>query len=274
MTHFDAAGRFAGRVALVTGAGSGIGEGIAARLAGEGATVCAADRDVEGAERAAREIRSGGGRARARYLDVTDRAGVVAAVAWVAGELGPVDILVNNAASADDASLEQMSEDAWDRDVDVTLKGPFLCARAVLPGMVERRRGVIVNIGSVNSFQYLGNDAYSAAKAGLMSLTRSIAVRYGRYGVRANAVAPGSVRTPAWRDRLARDPEALQRMARWYPLGRVGTVGDIAAAAVFLASDEASWITGAVLPVDGGLLAGNALMAEEIVGEPGRGGGR
>jgi NAD(P)-dependent dehydrogenase (short-subunit alcohol dehydrogenase family) len=124
----------------------------------------------------------------------------------------------------------------------------------------------LVNLGSVNGLQYFGHDAYSAAKAGLVSLTRSIAVRYGRYGIRANLLAPGTVRTPAWDELVARDAELLDRLTRWYPLGRVGTVDDIAAAATFLASDEASWVTGTVLVVDGGLLAGNAVMADEIGG--------
>ena len=176
-------------------------------------------------------------------------------------------MLVNNAATATTTPLEELSEQDWDRDVDVVLKGPFLCARAVLPEMVRRRSGVVLNVGSVNAFQFLGQDAYSAAKAGLVSLTRSIAVRYGRYGIRSNLVAPGTVRTPAWTDRLAANPDLLDRLTRWYPLGRLGEVDDVAAAAAFLISNEASWISGTVLCVDGGLLAGNAIMANETAGD-------
>jgi NAD(P)-dependent dehydrogenase (short-subunit alcohol dehydrogenase family) len=266
--------RFNGQVAIITGSGSGIGQAIAARLASEGAAVCVADQNLEAAERVAKEVRAMGGAAQARYVDVTDRATVKAVVAWTTQNLGPIDVLINNAAIANEAPLGELSEEDWDRDIEVVLKGPLLCALAVLPGMIDRRGGVVLNIGSVNSFQFFGNDAYSAAKAGLTSLTRTIAVRYGPYGIRANVLAPGTVRTPAWTARLARDPQLLDRLSRWYPLGRVGTVDDIAAAAAFLASKEASWVTGTVLVVDGGLLAGNGAMTGEMLGEDGGANGR
>ena len=258
--------RFEGQVAIVTGAGSGIGEAIAVRLATEGATVCVTDRNIDAARTVAAGVRAKAGAAEAHHLEVTDDASVQAAFSWAQEHLGPVDVLVNNAATATSTPLEEMSEKDWDRDVDVVLKGPFLCARAVLPDMVRRRRGVVVNVGSVNGFQFLGQDAYSAAKAGLVSLTRSIAVRYGPYGIRANLVAPGTVRTPAWTNRLAANPELLDQLTRWYPLGRLGEVDDVAAAVAFLISNEASWISGTVLCVDGGLLAGNAMMARETSG--------
>jgi NAD(P)-dependent dehydrogenase (short-subunit alcohol dehydrogenase family) len=131
--------------------------------------------------------------------------------------------------------------------------------------MIRRKSGVILNVSSVNALGYFGNEAYSAAKAGILSLTRSLAVRYGPSGIRANAIAPGTLKTPAWEERSSRDPEIFDRVASWYPLGRVGEPEDIANAALFLASDEASWITGVVLPVDGGLLAGTAKFMQEIV---------
>lgn len=258
-------GRFDGQVAIVTGSGSGIGQAIAVRLAEEGAAICVADVDLPSAEGTASTIRDLGHSALARRVDVTDRTGVVDAVAWTEDQLGPVDVLVNNAAVCNDTALLELTEEDWDRDVDVTLKGSFFCAQAVLPGMVARGTGSIVNLGSVNGFHYLGNDAYSAAKAGLISLTRSLAVRYGRYGVRTNMVAPGTIRTAAWDPRLARNPAVLDELVKWYPLGRVGTVDDVAAAVAFLASHEASWITGTVLTVDGGLLAGNAPMVADIL---------
>jgi meso-butanediol dehydrogenase / (S,S)-butanediol dehydrogenase / diacetyl reductase len=257
-------GRFDGQVAIVTGSGSGIGQAIAARLAEEGASICVADIDLPSAEVTASRLHDLGYNALARHVDVTDRAGVADAVAWTNEQLGPVDVLVNNAAFCNDTPLLELTEQDWDRDVDVTLKGSFFCAQAVLPDMVARGTGSIVNLGSVNGFQYLGNEAYSAAKAGLISLTRSLAVRYGRYGIRTNMVAPGTIRTAAWDDRLARNPAVLDEVAKWYPLGRVGTVDDVAAAVAFLASGEASWITGTVLTVDGGLLAGNAPMVADI----------
>ena len=257
-------GRFDGQVAIVTGSGSGIGQAIAARLAEEGASICVADVDLPSAEVTASMIRDLGHTALARQVDVINRAGVVDAVAWTKEQLGPVDVLVNNAAVCNDTPLLDLTEEDWDRDVDVTLKGSFFCAQAVLPEMVARGTGSIVNLGSVNGFQYLGNDAYSAAKAGLIGLTRSLAVSYGRYGIRTNMVAPGTIRTTAWDLRLTRNPTVLDELVKWYPLGRVGTVDDVAAAVAFLASREASWITGTVLTVDGGLLAGNAPMVTDI----------
>jgi NAD(P)-dependent dehydrogenase (short-subunit alcohol dehydrogenase family) len=183
--------------------------------------------------------------------------------------LGPVDVLVNNAAIADGDDVLEIDEATWDRDVAVVLKGVFLCSKAVLPSMIERRHGVILNIASVNGLSALGNEAYSAAKAGVINLTQGVAVRYGRHGIRCNAIAPGTIRTPIWQERIERDPAVFQRLVKWYPLGRVGEPDDVADAAMFMASDEASWITGVVLPVDGGLLAGNFRMTRELLAEAG-----
>jgi meso-butanediol dehydrogenase/(S,S)-butanediol dehydrogenase/diacetyl reductase len=121
----------------------------------------------------------------------------------------------------------------------------------------------------VNALAYYGNEAYSAAKAGIISLTRSLAVRYGPLGIRANAIAPGTLRTPAWEERRQKDPDVFERLAKWYPVGRVGEPEDVVGAALFLASDEAAWISGAVLPVDGGLTAGNMQMVREMMTESG-----
>ena len=139
-------------------------------------------------------------------------------------------------------------------------------SRAVLPHMVARGAGAIVNVGSVNALLALGNPAYSAAKAGLINLTKSLATEYGPSGIRANLVSPGTIRTelPSWQKRLARDPQVFEKLARWYPVGRVGEPADIAAAIAFLASDEAAFVNGANLVVDGGLTAGLAPMIEEL----------
>jgi meso-butanediol dehydrogenase/(S,S)-butanediol dehydrogenase/diacetyl reductase len=137
----------------------------------------------------------------------------------------------------------------------------------VLPGMIERGHGVILNIASVNGLAYFGNEAYSAAKAGMINLTQSIAARYGAHGVRANAIAPGSIRTPIWQERVDAEPEIFDKLVKWYPLGRVGEPEDVARAALFLASDDSDWISGAVLRVDGALMAGYPLMAEELLVE-------
>lgn len=256
--------RFGGRVALVTGGGSGIGRVIALRLACEGAAVAVADIDLESARDAAGQIPAA---ARPYQLDVTDPGAVNAAVSAAGSELGTIDLLVNNAAVASDVRFEDLAVQDWERDVDVALKGAFLCSQAVLPGMLAQQRGAIVNIGSVNALTSLGNEPYSAAKAGLASLTRNLAVRYAPGGIRVNMIVAGTIRTPAWNHRLARDPQLLERITRWYPLGRAGMPDDVANAALFLASDDAAWITGTELRVDGGLLAGNLPMMLEMLGQ-------
>src|SRR5919112_1186206 len=257
--------RFENRVTIVTGSGSGLGRVLAHRFAAEGAAVVVADVAGGRAGAVADEISDAGGMALSRTTDVTDASDVRAMVETTREAFGPADVLVNNAAKATDADFSDLDEETWDEDVNVTLKGPFLCSQTVLPDMVNSRSGVILNISSVNALGYYGNEAYSAAKAGLLSLTRSLAVRYGPSGIRVNAIAPGSLRTPAWEQRVQENPHVFERVAGWYPLGRVGESEDVAGAALFLASDEAAWITGAVLPVDGGLTAGNLQMMQEMI---------
>ena len=250
--------RFEGRTAVVTGGASGIGRAIARRLAAEGADVVVADVDAAGAEQVAGEL---GGRAVAADVTSPDD------VARLAEAAGAVDVLVNNAGGGLSDDLLEIDPATWDRDVALNLKAAFLCAKAVLPGMIERGRGVIVNIASVNGMTALGYEPYSAAKAGMISLTESIAVRYGPQGIRAVAVAPGSIRSPIWEERRREEPQIFERLVRWYPLRRVGEPEDVAAAVAFLASDDASWISGETLRVDGGLLAGNGRLARELLGD-------
>jgi meso-butanediol dehydrogenase/(S,S)-butanediol dehydrogenase/diacetyl reductase len=256
--------RFRNRVVAVTGSGSGIGRVMAQKFAAEGAKVAVIDWKGDKAEEVAAEI---GGLARAIRADVSKGADVNTMVQEIASTLGPVDVLVNNAAIADGDDVLKIDEPTWDRDVSVVLKSVFLCSQAVLPSMIDRGGGVIVNITSVNGLSALGNEAYSAAKAGVINLTQGIAVRYGHHGIRCNAIAPGTIRTPIWQERIDRDPVVFERLVKWYPLGRVGEPEDIANAAMFLASDDAAWITGTVLTVDGGLLAGNYRMTRELLTE-------
>ena len=258
--------RFEGKVALITGGGRGIGRATALRLAGERAAVAVLDRDGAVAEEVAQALRDGGGRALALGADITDEAGIREALDCCRSELGPIDVLVNNATRALKGNLEQTDLVDWSAEIEGTLTGAFLVTRCALPGMVERSRGAIVNVGSVNGLTYLGNPAYSAGKAGLLNLTRALAVEYGPKGIRTNMVSPGTVRTesPSWKKRLNKDPQVFDKLARWYPVGRVGEPRDIAAAIAFLTSDEAAFVNGANLVVDGGLTAGMPVMIEEL----------
>ncbi|MEA2628992.1 MAG: hypothetical protein QOJ10_1452 [Chloroflexota bacterium] len=261
--------RFEGKVVIVTGAGSGIGRVMAQRFAAEGAKVAVVDWLGDRADAVSAEITRAGGQAASIRADVSAGRDVDSMMAEVGSRLGPVEVLVNNAAIADGDDVLRIDEATWDRDVAVVLRSVFLCSKAVLAPMIDRGGGAIVNITSVNGLTALGNEAYSAAKAGVINLTQGIAVRYGGFGIRCNAIAPGTIRTPIWQERIDRDPVVFQRLVKWYPLGRIGEPDDVANAALFLASDDASWITGTVLRVDGGLLAGNSRMTRELLAEAG-----
>ena len=259
-------GRIEGQVALVTGAGSGIGEAIAIRFGQEGAVVIATDLHGDTAERTAQRIRDAGGRAEGHPLDVAQEGAAAAIVAAVIASHGTLDILVNNAGAGSDTPPLEMDLVTWERMLRINLTGHFLCIQAALPPMIAAGRGSIISIGSVNGLTGLGEEPYSAAKAGLVNLTQNIAIRFGEHGIRANLIAPGTIRTPIWSQRIAERPDAFDKLSGWYPLRRVGEPGDVADAALFLASDESRWITGVVLPVDGGLTAGLGRMIADLSG--------
>jgi meso-butanediol dehydrogenase / (S,S)-butanediol dehydrogenase / diacetyl reductase len=159
----------------------------------------------------------------------------------------------------------KLSEEIWDANVTLVLKSVYLVTRTVLPYMLSNHRGVIINIASVNGQTGLGEEAYSAAKAGVINLTENMAIRYGPSGIRSCAVSPGTINSPAWAERLKRDPGTLTTLQTHYPLGRIGKPEDVANAVYFLSSDEAAWITGVTLRVDGGLLAGSSAMQRDLV---------
>ena len=261
--------RYENKVAIITGGGGSIGSATARRLASEGGAIVLFDLHAENAERVAAEINKSGGKALAITGDILVRADIERALAATLKEFGQLDILVNNAATCTKATIAEIDEADWDKDVDGTLKGAFLVSRAVLPGMVANKKGVIVNVGSVNGLMYFGNPAYSAGKAGLLNLTQSIATEYGKRGIRCAMVSPGTIRTgtASWTRRLERDPQVFEKLSRWYPVGRVGLPDDIAAAVAYLASDDAAFVSGSNLVVDGGLTAGMGLMADTLLAE-------
>jgi NAD(P)-dependent dehydrogenase (short-subunit alcohol dehydrogenase family) len=258
--------RFENQVVLITGGGSGIGQEMALRFAAEGASIVAADWKLPAAESTVAKIEERGGNALAVEADVSKSDQVEAMAKAALDHFGKVDILVNNAGlSVGDAILD-FDEAAWDLNVDVVLKAVYLCSRALLPQMLERGSGVILNISSVNGLMAIGESAYAAAKAGMINLTGNMAIHYGDQGVRVNCIAPGTIKTPIWNERLEREPDAMDHIVPWYPLGRVGTPEDVAKAALFLCSDDASWITGVTLPVDGGLTAGSYKFNKALQG--------
>lgn len=254
---------FAGRNILITGAAGGIGMGLCDYFLEAGARVLAADRDA-GALDAQRSACAAPDRFHAAEVDLTDAAAVHATVEKFAAEHGPIDTLINNAGAAAATALANLTPAGWDHDLAINLTAAYNCVEAVKPAMFAAGKGVILNIGTVNAMLALGHPAYSAAKAGLISYTRSLAIEYGPLGIRANILCPGTVRTQAWNARVAQNPEILTELRKWYPLRNFPEPRDIAKAAAFLISDDASMITGVVLPVDAGLTAGNPVMAGEL----------
>ena len=247
-------GRFAGRVAVVTGAARGIGAGTARRFAAEGASLAVLDLEQETAAATAADLDAE--RAVGIACDVADASSVETAVTNVVGELGGIDILVNNAGITRDNLLFKMSEDDWDTVISVHLRGSFLMSRAAQKHMVAAKYGKILNLSSASALGNRGQANYSTAKMGLQGLTRTLALELGPFGVNVNAIAPGFIvtdMTDATARRVGVEPEEYRKLAaERNPVRRVGYPEDIAATAAFLCSDEASYITGQTLYVDGG----------------------
>ncbi len=249
-------GRLTGRVALVTGAGRGIGAATAKRLAEEGARLTLADLDVEGCQRVAAEITALGSEATAVRCDVSQSDDAQQAVATAIETFGQLDILVNNAGVLRDNLLFKMTDDDWDTVLNVHLKGAFLCARAAQKHMVERKYGRIVNLSSTSALGNRGQANYSAAKAGMQGFTHTLAIELGPFGITTNAVAPGFIDTDMTRataQRLGLSPEQFQAgMAQMIPLRRVGQPSEVASVIAFLVSDDASYVNGQIIYVAGG----------------------
>lgn len=248
--------RLANKVAIITGAASGMGKAAAELFAGEGASIIVADIMVKEGEETVRNIREAGGHAIFVKTNVANEDEVKHMVETAIDTFGHVDVLYNNAGimPAEDGSVTEIAEATWDRIMDINIKSAFLCCKYTIPYMVKQGSGSIINVASFVAF--LGctvpQDAYTVSKGGMLSLTKSLAVQYGRYNIRCNAICPGPIETPLLRV-LWTSEEARNLRLNRIPLGRFGEAKDIVYMALYLASDESAWTTGAWLIVDGGI---------------------
>lgn len=250
------------KVAIVTGGGSGIGEAICRAYAKEGATVAVADLNQEGAERVASEIAASGGSVSAFQVDITNSSEIREMVAAVLADHERIDVLVNNAGARIIKGFMQHTEDDWNKMLQINLTGPFLCAQAVVPNMVENGGGVIINLCSIASFMGRPNRcAYVSAKTGLLGLTRAMAIDLSVKKIRVNAIAPGMIASP-FNQSFAEADDTGPAWAGENLIGRWGQPDDIAGAAVFLASEEAGFITGSEIKIEGGWLGARTRTGE------------
>ena len=247
------------KVAIITGAGGDIGRSISAQLAQDGFAVLCLDIDEGMNAETVQKITQAGHIAKALTCNILDEADL-RSMRSVALEMGSPMALVNNVGAITAASIQESTIDNWQRDFDINLKGAVGCFKT-FEAEFKENGGVVTNIASVNGFGVYGHPGYSAMKAALVHFTRFSAVEYGKFGMRINAVAPGTVRTKAWNDRAEQNPQVFEEAKRWYPLRRVADPQDVANAVSFLNSDSASAITGVCLPVDCGLTAGQAELA-------------
>lgn len=245
--------RLKDRVALITGAGGGIGEAIAVRFAREGAKVVINDVNPDGASKVADTIKSAGGEAIVIKADVTNKSQVEAMVREITAKYGKLDIVVNNAGINRDAMVKKMDENQWDQVININLKGTFLVCQAGMMPMMEANYGRIINTSSIGSLGNIGQANYAASKAGVIGLTRTLALELAKYNINVNCVAPGATSTPMTKG----IPEPIAKaISEKIPLKRFADPSEIANMHLFLASDEASYITGQVIFVDGGISVG------------------
>jgi len=248
--------RLADKVAIITGSAGGMGKAAAELFAKEGASVVVTDIATREGEETAQAIRDAGGTAIFVKANVAKEDEVKHLVHTAIDEFGRVDVLYNNAGimPVEDSSVIETSEATWDRVMDINLKSAFFCAKYTVPHMIQQGKGSIINIASFVAFMgcTVPQDAYTASKGGMLSLTKSFAVQYGKHGIRCNAICPGPIETPLLRN-LWTSEEARNLRLNRIPLGRFGETNDIVYMALYLASDESAWTTGAWLVVDGGI---------------------
>jgi NAD(P)-dependent dehydrogenase (short-subunit alcohol dehydrogenase family) len=248
--------RLQDKVALITGSAGGMGRAAAELFAREGASIIVTDVLADEGEETAQSIRDSGGKAIFVKADVSKEDEVKHLVARSIDAFGRIDVLYNNAGimPADDGGVTDLSEEVWDRIMDVNLKSAFFCTKHVVPHMIEQKKGSIINVASFVALMgcTVPQDAYTASKGGMISLTKSFAVQYGPHGIRCNAICPGPIETPLLRV-LWTSEEARNLRLNRIPLGRFGEINDIIYMALYLASDESSWTTGAWLVIDGGI---------------------
>ena len=259
--------RYAGKNVLISGGGSGIGHAICLRLAAEGANIILIDKDLQGGQAVEQELKQQNTKALFIRADITSEDDVEKVHKEATLFFGTIDVLVNNAGAAFAENYAMTTLENWNQDIALNLTGHYMLTRLFLPDMEAQGKGAITNISSVNGAQSFGNPAYSAAKAGVISFTQTLAIEYGPKGIRANVVLPGTIETPVWQSRKDSRPDVFELVKGWYPVGRVGRPEDIAAAVAFRSADEASFVNGASLNVDGGLTAGNFRMIKDITGE-------
>lgn len=252
--------RLPGKRAVVTGGANGIGLATADRFAREGARVIIADRDNVRGNAAALDLQQQGLDAQFIAADMTDPQAVTALVSRADVLLGGIDVWFSNAGTSMTEDLLEIDPDAWEAELRLNLTSHYLGARAVLPIMIREGNGSLITVSSVNALWSIGEFGYSAAKAGLIQFTQNIAVTYGPQGIRANVICPGTIATESGAAYWDRKAGAKEKLLKWYPLRRLGRPEDVAAMALYLASDESSFVTGSTMVIDGGLTAGCRLF--------------
>jgi 2-keto-3-deoxy-L-fuconate dehydrogenase len=249
-----------GKVAVVTGGGSGIGHAISTLFGRQGAQVVVLDRDLQAARDTAALIAGAGGSAEAAVCDVSDAAEVKSTFDAIVDRTGRLDILINNAGIAHVGNIEHTAEEDFDRLYRVNVKGVYLCTQAAVPVMVRQGRGVILNMASIVSFIGVADRfAYSMTKGAVLTMTKSVALDYVKHGVRCNCICPARIHTPfvdgfVKKNYPGREDAVLQELSAYQPMGRMGTPEEVAHLALYLCSDEASFVTGQAYPLDGGVL--------------------